>query len=259
MKNRLLLAAGALFVLSACSGGPRIGEPVGRLTDRERERFLPPQGDPGMVAAADIAFAKAAREDGQWTAFRHYAASDAVLHGVNGVIPAGPFLEGQQDPAQSVNWVPRAIWSSCDGSLAVSFGRYAEPDGIVGSYTTVWVLQGDGDYRWVYDLGGPDDPQPPAPTPRAEPAPGEDVIVVPGLTSIEGKVADCIRDGVLPDAPLAVIADNTVSTSAQSRDGTLQWRWEQHANGDRRVVVDYLREGEWEQALDFAVPATEAP
>lgn len=264
MKNHFLVIGCALLALSACSSGPR-GPQIqgGPLNDRERARLLPPQGDPGMVAATDFAFAKAAREEGQWTAFRRYAASDAMLHGPDGVTSAAQFLTGLADPEKAVRWGPREIWSSCDGSLSVSFGRFQDPDGIVGSYVTSWKMQSDGDYRWIYDMGAPDVPQPAPPPAPPEARPGENVIVVPAIESIDGKVADCPRDGPRGAAPLSVIADPGQagagqSASTRSRDGTLQFRWEHHADGTRRAVVDYLREGEWQQALDFTAPAPEA-
>ncbi len=44
-------------------------------------------GDPGRVAAADFAFARMARDEGTWTAFRHYAAPGAVMDAPGGYAP----------------------------------------------------------------------------------------------------------------------------------------------------------------------------
>lgn len=111
-------------------------------------------------------------------------------------------------------------------------------------------------------MASPDNPQPPPPPAPVAPVPGENVIVVPGLDSIEGRVADCRRNDAQSAAPVPQVASTaqTVSTgqsaTTRSTDGTLQFNWQHHADGMRRVVVDYLRDGEWQQAIDFtAAPA----
>ena len=65
------------------------------------------------------AFARAAQEKGQWTAFREYAADDALMF-VPQPVAAKDWLKKQANPAQAVTWQPYAVWSSCDGSLAVT-------------------------------------------------------------------------------------------------------------------------------------------
>jgi hypothetical protein len=210
-------------------------------------------GDPGKVAAADFAFAKAAREEGQWTAFREYADSDAMIHTPEGLVDADTFLAGRADPPEAVRWEPSEIWASCDGTLAVTSGRFTDPDGMVGSYATVWKLQDDmRTYKWVYDVGAPDDPQPPAPPPRQEP--DEDTIVVSQMTSITGRVADCGE--AKEDGRHLGISMAEESETGMSRDRSLVWRWDQFADGNRGVVVNYLRNGELEEVLDLSFRPT---
>ena len=108
---------------------------------------------PSRIVATEIAFARAAREEGQWSAFRDYAADDAVMF-VPQAVSAGSWLKGRADPAQAVAWQPHAVWMSCDGSLAVSTGAAQYPDGSSGYFTTVWQRQKDGEYRWIMDAGG---------------------------------------------------------------------------------------------------------
>lgn len=248
MKNRSLLAAAVLLALAGCTSGS------GGLRATDGGRALDPVGDPGKVASTEVAFAMAAREDGQWSAFRRFAASDAVVHGADGVVPASAWLAGRNDPPEPVQWAPRAVWSSCDGSLSASFGRFRETDGTVGSYTTIWQLQRGNSYNWTYDLRAPDDPQPPPPPPEAEP--DENTIVVTEFDSIEGRVADCARRGAeLPGYRQPILDDNVLTDNAVSEDGTLAWRWEHHPDGTRRVVVDYLRGGEWQEVHEMTVAA----
>ena len=155
----------------------------------------------------------------------------------------------------AVAWTPNTVWASCDGTLAVSFGRFQEPDGQVGSYVTTWELQSDNSYKYTYDLGALDNPQPVRQP--AEELP-EDAIIVPGMTAIEGRVADCPVAGTdLPEIPLLSTAAPDRSGSTTSDDGTLQWTWLHPESGPRRVIVQWVREGVVEEALNFAVPAGE--
>lgn len=114
--------------------------------------MLTPTANPSKVVAAELAFARAAQEDGQWTAFRNFAAGDAVMF-VPEPVDARAWLSGRSNPQQSVQWQPHHVWSSCDGSLAVARGAWQRPDGTSGYFTTVWERQRDGEYRWTLDQG----------------------------------------------------------------------------------------------------------
>ncbi len=255
MSRRIALTLGLLVALTAAqaSTAQQAGE---QQPERPRHRPLASVGDPGQVAATDGRFARTAREEGQWTAFASFAAPGALMHWADGPFEAAPWLAAQANPAEAMAWVPTAVWASCDGTLAVSFGRFRQPDGQVGSYATVWELRGERDYRWTYDMGGADVPQPPPPPPRVPPS--DEVIVVPGLGLIDGKVAECPRGGTLPAPPLAIVADDAQEGGASSDDGTLRYRWEHNADGTRRIVVEYVREGRWLTALDFGFTAAGA-
>lgn len=229
--------------LTACSGAsqrPRFPEQV---INRALSN-APGEAQPSKVVSTELAFARAAREDGQWTAFRQFAAPGAIIHGANGAIPAEAWLAAQADPAQAVQWAPREIWMSCDARLAISTGRFVDPTGIVGNFITVWERQSDGEYRWVYDAGAADDPQPPA---REKPEPGD--IIVTAMDAVKGNVTDCAkRDAPVPASPLE-------NASGVSPDGTLAWRWEHGADGDRLFRAYWFHDGEWEPALDTFWPA----
>jgi len=140
---RLAIALLAL-ALTACSTGPN---------PRDRyARMLKPTANPSKVVAAELGFARMAQDEGQWTAFREYAADDGVMFVPEPVI-ARDWLKGRADPAQAVRWQPHHVWSSCDGSLAVSRGAWQRPDGSNGYFTTVWQRRRDGEYRWTLDQG----------------------------------------------------------------------------------------------------------
>ena len=188
MRGGSAVAALATLTLAACTMGPDYknmpgyGQGSGERIDGSR---LGGYANPSEVAATDIAFSRAARDDGQWTAFRRFAADGAVIHGRNGPIDADPWLAAQDDPPAPVQWTPTAVWSSCDGSVAVTQGKFAEPEGQWGYYVTVWERQRDGRYRWVYDMGAPDDQLTAAENARRDSTPtGENAIVILSLIHI---------------------------------------------------------------------------
>lgn len=252
---RLLIAATASLVLAGCAsnGPPRTPR---EYIDRVLTRAIG-EAQPSKVVAAEVAFARAAREQGQWTAFNEFSADGAVMHGLRGPIEAKPWLAGRENPPAAVQWAPKAIWMSCDGALAVSQGRFRDPDGTVGTFITVWQRQADDSYLWVYDGGSPDNPQPPPKAPGE--AAGEDDIIVTAYDTIKGLVADCVRRGEsVPPPPEVALAEGTRSGSTLSQDGTLRWRWEHDPANNRRVVVDFYSGGVWQTGLDQYYPAPAA-
>lgn len=250
--KRAALLVGLTAMLASCGGQQRP-----RYTDQVINRALtgaPGAAQPSDVVKAELEFNRAARESGQWTAFRAFAAPGAVLHGQNGPILADPWLASQRDPQKAVQWEPRVIWMSCDGALAVSHGRFVDPAGLVGNFYTVWERQSDRSYKWTYDVGAPDNPQPPEPDPTPDLGPED--IVVTRLDSVKGLVAHCPRRGEsVPTAPAYTITDDQSQGGKMSRDGTLRWRWEHQPDGTRRFIVDWLTPGKWETGLDETLPA----
>lgn len=109
---------------------------------------------------AERAFAADAQAIGQWSAFRKWAATDAILF-VPEPAKAKDFLKDRADPPQSVRWRPAVAFVSCDGSAAVTTGPAEWPGGAHSSFTTVWTETADG-WRWRLDHGretpGPSDP-----------------------------------------------------------------------------------------------------
>ena len=245
MNPKLRLAAPILIaaMLAACTagGGPR----VPRTQIDRALASAPYAAQPSLVVAREIAFARAAREEGQWTAFKAFATDDAVLHGRNGPVAAKPVLDTLDDPETAVQWSPRTVMMSCDGKLAVSQGRFLDPEGFVGTFVTVWEREKNEDeYRWAYDVGGRDDPQPE----REEIAAEE--IVVTAYDNIQGLVADCPRSGSAPTPPALDPAGGAARGVQLSSDGTLRWVWEHRPDGTKYVRADYYTSGAWETVID---------
>jgi len=221
------VAALACLALAACSSGPGMRRGAGRELEL--------RADPSRIVATEFAFAQAAQEDGQWTAFEDYAASNALIFGRHGAIDAKPWLKQQKDPPQAMTWRPHAVWSSCDGSLAVTRGGYQSPDGEVGTFYTVWERDRGTEYKWIFDFGFP--------TETAEKAP----------LAIPGNVADCPARGAAAP-PLPSIEGRNIR---HSKDGTLAWTF--LIAGDpavRSFTVWSADKGEMRPVIEEAVPSS---
>ena len=210
--------------------------------DRRDDRSGNGNANPSAVIAAEIAFAQLAQAKGQWTAFRSTATKDAVMF-VPQMAYAQAFLKDRADPAQAVKWQPHQVWSSCDGSLAVTRGAWQRPDGSAGYFTTVWQRQKDLKYKWVLDQGDA------MPFPLDEPE------------MIAAKVADCPagyrpeRAAKPKDFKGQLPALDPAHASGASLDGTLNWDVTVTPQGARRFVVTMTADGKQLTVQDLQVEA----
>ena len=220
------MIAGIALVVSSATAQERFT--LRKSSDREFDRRIR-RADPGKVVATELAFARAAQEKGQWTAFAEFAADDAVMF-VPEPVNAKEWLRRQANPTQAVRWQPHQVWSSCDGTIAVAKGAWQQPDGSTGYFTTVWERQRNGEYKWVMDQG--DALEQPLEAPEM----------------IGSAVADCASK---PSLLLTVSADGD-RRAGTSRDGTLHWSVE--ATGKARVVqVSYWNGSDWHAAIQERV------
>lgn len=180
---------------------------------------------------AERDFAAMAQAEGQWTAFRHYAAEDAVLFTPRPVA-AREALAGAPDPLISVVWWPARSFVSCDGRLAVNTGPWLRAhQRRQGTFVTVWERQPGGGWRWLLDDGR--DVETPLPA-------GEEPVV---------RRASC--EGTPPHGA----AEADPGRSGASPDGTLRWTVNVGADGSRRLAA-FLYDGNgMEQVLVHDVPA----
>ena len=217
---RAAFALAVAVTLAGCAGGPVTRDDI-------YDRVLKGRADPSAVVAIELAFARAAQERGQWTAFAEYATDDAVMF-VPEPVDARQWLKGRANPERSVAWQPHAVWSSCDGSIAVTRGAWQRPDGSTGYFATVWQRQGDGRYRWIVDLGDT----------LAQ------SIAAPDF--VKTQVADCRKPGeASKPAPINVAMDGGQTGTGESADQTLSWWWWSGANGKRALALSVWADGKW--------------
>ena len=237
--RRLLFPIALLTMASTASAQPR-----GSIT---------PAGNPSALIAAESAFARLAREKGQWTAFADTAAETAEMFVPQRTL-AKAWLKGRANPPSPVQWQPSAVWISCDGSAGVTFGAFSGNG--EGWFSTVWEQQKKGAYKWVLDQGG------------ALTAP------LPDADFITGKVADCPvrpprnllaeappppkppRDTPPPLRPLAgpipplEAPAGADSKDGRSADGTLAWRSTVLPGGTRQWTVWMWQDGKMAEVLN---------
>lgn len=106
---------------------------------------------PQTAVEAERAFNAMAQAEGQWTAFRAFAAPDAIMFNPQPV-KTHELLRDKSDPKIAVQWWPAESFVSCDGTVAVNTGPWVLPKA-GGYFTTVWERQQDGAFKWSYDGG----------------------------------------------------------------------------------------------------------
>lgn len=183
---------------------------------------------------AERAFVQMAQTDGQWTAFRAFAADDAVMFTPEPAA-AAEVLADLEDPPVSVMWWPARSFVSCDGSIVVNTGPWIRPGNRQGYFVTVWARQADSSWRWLLDDGRELD----------EPIAAGDAPLV--------RQAAC--EGELPRRRSAAVAMAGPRSSGESIDSTLRWSWADRGSRGTRLSIS-LFDGE---AMDSVFTHDTAP
>jgi hypothetical protein len=184
---------------------------------------------PSDIIAQEIAFARLVETKGQWPAFRATAAHDAQMITDDAVVDVQSWTRNKPNPANPLRWKTHAVWMSCDGSYAVTYGGWQAGAGVgaQGWFSTVWARQKGGDYKWVLDQGDT----------TAQP--------IPEPEWIEAKVAECpvrpkrplgtppLPTGAAPPAITAPIDH----LSGEAIDHTLAWSTRIAADGTREYLL----------------------
>jgi ketosteroid isomerase-like protein len=111
------------------------------------------------VRARETAFAKS-MADRDHAAFATFVADEAVFLGRTELRGRAAVAEGWKpyfaEPKAPFSWRPERVHVVGSGTLAVSQGPVFDPDGVrVGTFTSTWRLEKDGEWRVVLDSGCP--------------------------------------------------------------------------------------------------------
>lgn len=217
------LVVAAFLASSAQAGERREGERA------DRRRYA----NPSAVIAAEIAFNRLAQEKGQWTAFLATADPEGAEMFVPQRVVARTWLKRRPNPPRAITWGPQAVWSSCDGSTAVTQGAWRSPRGKAGVFVTVWRRQPKKrDYRWVLAMSSELEKPPEAPE------------TIPAL------VADCTGPA-LPAQPSLPLRAGDDAKTAVSRDGSLRWTSAVSSDGSRRFRLTMWRDGGAKEVIEL--------
>ena len=198
---------------------------------------------PAAMGAIDAerAFAADAQKLGQWTAFRKYAAPDALMF-VPQPVNAHAWLKGRKDPPFSVYWWPGRSYVSCDGTTAINTGPWVRGFGrSVGYFTTVWKRRPRGGWTWVYDAGD-----------ELKFARDEGGDIKPVVAACGKRPAG--------EAPMlgTIAAVGYRSGGGRSADGSLAWSWTSGPRGERRFLAQLWDGKAWQPVIDDKVEAPPA-
>ncbi|MCW3846347.1 hypothetical protein OF829_03780 [Sphingomonas sp. LB-2] len=187
--------------------------------------------DPETAIEAERAFNRAAQTEGQWTAFRRFSTEDALMFTpqpakAHEILPL-------KDPPITVQWWPADSFVSCDGQVAVNTGPWVRPKAF-GYFTTVWVRQGDGHFKWVYD--------------------GGDALQTPRALPERPRVRSASCRGKAPPHAWALNSE-VRNDGGSSPDGTLTWEWTVFKDGHRIFRVNLWNGKRFDTVLTDDIPA----
>lgn len=223
--RRALLTMAAMLALAGC---------VSPQTRAERNRPL--AANPSAIIAAELAFNRLAQEKGMVPAFRETAHKDAVMFVPQRVRALDWLRSGTL--SSGISWAPHAVFASCDGSAGATTGAWTGPGGRFGYFTTVWLRERDGSFKWVLDHGVPL-----SGAPREAPE------------FIEGRQAVCGSRPAVGIETGAVGDDLAIGLAA---DQTLSWRSQVRSDGSRRISVRMWDGTAMQMVIDDDVTASQA-
>ena len=193
---------------------------------------------PMTPVEAERAFAADAQTLGQWTAFRKWAAPDAIMFDPQPV-KTHQLLKDAKNPPKSIDWWPTASYISCDGTMAVNTGGWRRPDGTVGYFTTVW-RKGSDDWRWTVDGG--------------DATPG----VAPRSRAVKVERAACPGRYPAPWGAVESFRTGTTVGQGESRDYSLHYHWIAEPDGGRRFQAVIRRASGDAVVIDDVIAAPES-
>jgi ketosteroid isomerase-like protein len=110
---------------------------------------------PAPVVAAERAFAADGAKRGWAAAFRSYAAPEAIMLNPDPINAHESLAKVQGDGETTLDWRPAYAGISRSGDFGFTTGPFLirGRESVVGHYFTVWRLQSDGSWKWIFDAG----------------------------------------------------------------------------------------------------------
>lgn len=107
------------------------------------------------VVAAERAFAAEGAQRGWAAAFRSNAAPDATMLSPDPVNAHDSLAKVEGDGVTTLDWRPAYAGIARSGDLGFTTGPFLirGREGVVGHYFTVWRLQPDNRWQWIFDAG----------------------------------------------------------------------------------------------------------
>jgi ketosteroid isomerase-like protein len=107
------------------------------------------------VIAAERAFAADGARRGWAAAFRTYAAPEAITLSPDPVDAHEHLAKVEGDGETTLDWRPAYAGIARSGDFGFTTGPFLirGRDGVLGHYFTVWQLQSDGQWKWIFDAG----------------------------------------------------------------------------------------------------------
>jgi len=197
-----------------------------------------------VVTAVDAerAFASDAQRTGQWSAFRKWADPTAVMFTPQATW-AQDWLKGRANPPRGLRWAAARSFLSCDGRTTVNTGPWRGP-GNGGTFTTLWLRQASGDWRWTVD-GGDE-------AGRPGPLPARPLI---RRASCANKALRMGQIEAAYDAPINRPTAPGATGFTRSADGTLLYQWKVAPDGARHQLARLWTGRRFETVLDQQIAA----
>lgn len=229
----MMLATALLIASVPMRPEPVQGRPAVGRDGRTATRSGRTGKAPRTAVDAERAFAADAPIMGQWAAFRKWATADAIMF-----LPQPERMQTATrtwpEPAQAVRWSPAASFVSCDGQMAANTGPSLDAKGRHGYFSTIWVRQPEGGWKWTVDAGAP--------------------LAAPRWPL---GAAPVVRRASCVDRPgaLASPAPQGRGGGGVSPDRTLIWRYDVAASGAREFVVEMWTGARYEPVIQDRVAA----
>ncbi|WP_219892516.1 hypothetical protein [Aquisediminimonas profunda] len=118
--------------------------------------FAKPPQRAAPIVAVEREFAAYAAQNGWISAFRTYSAPDGVVIAKGQIRNARALFGARPESgSKTLKWWPAVALISRSGDLGFTTGPYTVDDTgrIQGQYFTVWKLQPDKRWRWIFDGG----------------------------------------------------------------------------------------------------------